>query len=61
MSEITQKRPVCACCGSENAGVDATAVWNIDLGEYELSSAHDTTWCDDCGVDDPGLSWEEIA
>lgn len=46
---------VCSKCGSANCGLDATARFDPDAGEYALNGTFDNSWCDGCGMDDPGL------
>jgi len=56
ISQTTKKVTyVCSLCGSTNCGLDATAVWDSDAQEYVLNTTFDSSWCDECGHDDPGL------
>lgn len=39
---------VCTCCGSTDVRADAWAEWDIDAGEWVLSSTYDNKWCESC-------------
>lgn len=40
---------VCANCGSDHCGYDATAHHDPVTGDWVLGSMYDSTWCNDCG------------
>ena len=40
---------ICAHCRSRDVRRDATAAWNRDTQQWELSGVQDQGYCDDCG------------
>lgn len=40
---------ICPACGSENIVKDATATWNEERRQWELSDVQDHETCNDCG------------
>lgn len=49
----TTKRVTYQCpeCGSANVGADATATWNDETQDWEVSGVYDCTSCWDCGYE----------
>lgn len=39
----------CTNCGSDEAGHDANASWDVDRQEWALASTQDQHWCPNCG------------
>ena len=39
---------VCAHCGSSNIVADASATWNIEKQDWELSDVHEAAFCGEC-------------
>ncbi|MBB4200584.1 hypothetical protein CCR94_18185 [Rhodoblastus sphagnicola] len=52
-----QKTPICPHCGSHDIVFDAAARWSDEKQEWELSSTHDNTTCDDCGSEFDAPDW----
>ena len=46
---MTREKPICSRCNSEAITADATAYWDAFSQCWELGSAFDTYWCEDCG------------
>jgi predicted RNA-binding Zn-ribbon protein involved in translation (DUF1610 family) len=46
---MSKVKYVCACCGNDDITRDATARWDIDKQDWDLSSYEDATWCGECG------------
>ena len=38
----------CDRCGSEDVGVLAWAVWNVENQRWEVSTTYDSAWCNAC-------------
>ncbi len=53
-------KKVCGNCRSDQCGFDATARWNVDLQQFELSGIQDNAFCDNCDADDPDILDIEI-
>lgn len=49
---------VCPHCGSPSVACDATARWDYETQDWELSSVFDDRTCDDCGHH--GSSFDEV-
>lgn len=49
-------RIVCANCGSDACGRGAEARWNEAAQAWDVVGVYDSSWCDDCGEDNPGLN-----
>ena len=53
MPKITRRPPchlmVCPNCASSDVAIDATAKWDVEAQEWELSSTQDTITCQACG------------
>lgn len=41
----------CLNCGSDQLSCDATARWDVDTQDWELSGVFDSKTCDDCGYE----------
>ncbi len=41
-------KKVCTNCGSDQVSVDATARWNIETQDWEITDIMDGEFCDDC-------------
>jgi hypothetical protein len=48
MSTKPKIKKVCALCCSEDVAADATARWNVETQEWEMSDLTDTFCCDNC-------------
>lgn len=55
-----REKPVCACCGSDDVVLDATAAWDIDAQEWVLNSTFDDAYCNTCETEDCKLNWPEV-
>ena len=51
--------PVCPKCGSDNVVADATARWNSENQQWEVSSVFEQGGCDECGHEDIDFPWVE--
>ena len=51
------RTPLCPHCGSPDIVSDAAARWSTDTQQWELSSTHDDTYCDDCGEEFNEPDW----
>lgn len=60
MSDKSNQRPVCRYCQSENISTDATARWNNDKKDWELSGILDGGSCDDCQEEMKFFDWVNI-
>ena len=57
---MKREQPRCRYCGSPNVSLDATAVWNADNQDWELSQTYDNGFCHDCDSECKHFDWEEI-
>lgn len=46
---------ICDNCGSNDCGHDASAKWDVTCQVFDLCTTYDNTFCDACGLDDPGI------
>lgn len=45
---MNRVKQVCGTCGSEDVSCDATARWDMDMQEWQISAIHDGDYCDTC-------------
>lgn len=44
-------KQTCDRCGSEDVGVDAWAVWDVENQRWEVSTTYDSAWCNACDAE----------
>lgn len=44
-------KPVCSHCGSDSLARDASARWDVDTQQWEVSGVYDCTFCDTCSAE----------
>ena len=50
---MSKQQPVCPECGSNDIGLEATAIWDMDAQDWVLNSTFDSNgYCRECGADD---------
>jgi len=60
MADKPKVKPVCKACGSDEISCDATARWDIDIQNWELSGTFDSKTCDQCGYEKDYCDWITI-
>lgn len=45
---MTNEKPVCSACGSEDVTKDAWAEWDIEKQDWVLQNVYDDTFCQTC-------------
>lgn len=53
-------KPVCKSCGSDDVTCDATARWDEDTQNWELSGLFDSKTCGACGYEKDYCNWEVL-
>lgn len=55
-----REKPVCNNCGSDDITCDATARWDVDTQNWELSGTFDSKTCGNCGYEKDYCDWVDL-
>ncbi len=60
LNNVTETKPTCNHCGSVDIVADATVVWNIELGSWEVKDIMPTQVCVSC-QGECSLNWVSVS